>query len=194
MAVDILIIALIALFSFRGYYSGLMRRFCPLVFPSLALVFGLKYHTVLAPAFDRFLNNYPASSILSFLFIAVIVWFGLRLVRDLLLKLVDWSRLEELDAFLGGIFGLTKALTVVWSALALVLTLMPVSVRTIGCSNASVQVLALTERVAGRKIAFTSGMERLVGRVGEQVEALQRLREIGSGVNATLDLLQKSNW
>ncbi len=204
MAVDIIIISLIVFFAFKGYFSGLMRRFCPLVFPFLGLVIGFKYHTVLAPAFDRFLNNYPVSSMSAFLFCAVIVWLGLRIVRNLLLKLLDWSRLEGLDAFLGGIFGLTKALTVAWISLVIILTLIPSSVRTVERSNASMQVLTLMERTVptltdaisgfGRKGALFYGMGRLAGRIAEQVEVLQGLRDINSGVSATLDLLHKSNW
>ncbi len=148
MALDILILGFVVVSLWRGYASGLMRGFYSLVLPVIGLMIVLKNCSVIAVAFNRLLHNYPAASFIALLLLLGSTWLGLGLVRNLLLKLVDWSRLSNLDAFLGGVFGLTKGLALAWAALALILILLPSSVRVIQSSAAAVRILALAERVA----------------------------------------------
>lgn len=161
-----------------------------MLLPSLGLVIGLRNYTVVSPVFDRLLHNYPASALFAFLLLAGATWLGLRFVRKVLVKLVDWSRLEYLDIFLGGIFGLTKGLAVVWLGLTTLLVIFPQSASVLGRSPASVRVLALAERVVDTRALLHSGVERLMSRTAEQVEGVREIVHAGAQLGRSLDLLR----
>lgn len=190
MVVDVIITFFVLGFMISGYYSGLIRRFCSLLFPSLGLFVGLRNQTVIAPVFNRFLDNYPAAVFLSFLILLAATWLGLRLIRRLFLKLFDWSRLEYLDIFLGGIFGLAKGLAVVWLGLALTLVVFPPSVKLVSRSTVSVRVLALAERVIDTQSLLSCGVERLMSKSAEQVEVVRSVLQAGSRLSRSLYLLR----
>ncbi|MCL6465727.1 MAG: CvpA family protein [candidate division WOR-3 bacterium] len=183
MAVDVIIVLFVLGFMISGYYSGLIRRFCSLLFPSLGLVIGLRNQTVVSPVFDRFLHNYPASVFLAFVILIAATGLGLRFVRRALLKLLDWSRLEYLDTFLGGIFGLTKGLAVVWFGLSFTLVLFPPSVRVLSRSSAAVRVLALADKVLNTPSLLSCGVERLMSRAAEQVGEVRSVVQAGNSLN-----------
>lgn len=190
MAVDVIITFFVLGFMISGYYSGLIRRFCSLLFPSLGLFVGLRNQTVIAPVFNRFLHNYPAAAFLSFLILLAATWLGLRLVRRLFLKLFDWSRLEYLDIFLGGIFGLAKGLAVVWLGLVLTLVVFPPSVNLLSRSTVSVRVLALAERVIDTQSLLRCGVEKLMSKSAEQVQGVRSVLQAGSRLSRSLYLLR----
>ncbi|NPV14171.1 CvpA family protein [candidate division WOR-3 bacterium] len=190
MAVDVIIILFILGFMVSGYYSGLIRRFCSLLFPSLGLLIGLRNQTVVSPAFDRFLHNYPASAFFAFLVLVAATWLGLRFVRRVLLKLLDWSRLEYLDIFLGGIFGLAKGLAVVWLGLAFTLVVFPPSVRVFSRSSAAMRVLALADKVLDTRSLLSCGVERLMSRTAGQIEEVGSVLRTGSQLGRSLNLLR----
>ncbi|MGQ9678740.1 MAG: CvpA family protein [bacterium] len=185
---DLIIIFSVLGFMISGYYSGLRRRFCSLLFPSLGLVVALNNHAVIAPVFNRVLHNYPAAVLLSFSILLAATWLGLRLAYRLVLKIVDWSRLEYIDIFLGGIFGLAKGLAVVWLGLVLTLVVFPPSVHLLTQSRASVRVLALAERVLNTQALLSCGVEKLMSRTAEQVEGLRFFLQAGSHWRRALNL------
>jgi len=161
MIIDIVIIVMLVWFTIYGCMYGFMRGLCSMVVPAVGLLLALKTYGTIAPVFNRVIHSYPVSAVAAFLLVVGLTWMGARLVRALLLKLVDWSRLSELDRFLGGIFGLARGLALVWLVLAIVLTAFPPSVGVIQHSTASTRLLALAEHVAGR----APGRGRVVPRV-----------------------------
>ncbi|MEO0073873.1 MAG: CvpA family protein [candidate division WOR-3 bacterium] len=149
MVLDIAIVTMLAGFSLTGCVRGFIRGFCPLVVPTAGLVLALKNYGAVATMLNSLIHNHSIAIAAAFLLLLSLSWVGAKLVRRLLLKLFDWRRLEELDYFLGGVFGLARGLALVWMALAALLTSFPPSLDIIETSRASTRVLALAEHLAG---------------------------------------------
>lgn len=188
MTVDVVILVTLVGFTVYGYASGLVRSLNALALPVLGVWLGFRHYPALAPIIDEMLHCYPASAGLSFLAILVLTWLGLAVVRRLLLKLVDWRRLEDVDSFLGGVFGLAKGLAIVGVLTACVVAVVPSGRQLVNRSPASSRILDLTEWIAGRRIhALRVGptlpgmsfdiaeLRQAIGSVRKTVEIMKRL-------------------
>jgi uncharacterized membrane protein required for colicin V production len=146
MAIDVLILVLLGFSVLYGYGQGFMRGLTSLISPILGIWLALRRCGSFAPVLDQFVHNYRVSVVIAFLAILAFTWLALRFARAVLLKLVDWPNLAELDQYFGGLLGLAKGVTLIWVMLALSLTALPVSVRVIAHSSASMRILAMGER------------------------------------------------
>lgn len=149
MILDIIILLTIVLFAIYGYSRGLIRGLSSLVSPVLGVWLALRKCGSLAALLDPFINDHTASLVIGFVIIFLTLWLGLRLARNLLVKLVDWPRCGDFDQFLGGLFGLARGIAVVGVLLAIGLSAFPFSVRLIETSQASLRLLSLGERISG---------------------------------------------
>lgn len=178
MVIDITIVAMLAGFTLVGCSTGLIRGFCPLVVPVAGIVLALKSYGTVATMAGGLFHNYSIAVVAAFLFVFSLTWVGARLARRLLLKLFDWRRLEELDYFLGGVFGLARGLAICWVALAAVLTSFPPSISVIENSRASKRILALAEHVAGNGPLRGSLVPKVQRRTGELCHTVAAFRNV----------------
>jgi len=143
----------------------------------LGIWLALRYCDALARVLLPLLRNYTFTVVLCFVLILALIWLGLKLLHLALTPLLDWSRFDELDRFLGGFLGLAQATAIVWAFLALGLSAFPPLARVIGQSNASVRILSFGERA--------SGPQRLSGEMA-------RLPDPFQGLNGAFSLIEKS--
>jgi membrane protein required for colicin V production len=155
MATDIAILLFVVLAAACGYSQGFMRGLGSLASAVLGIWLALRRADVLARLIDPLTNNPRVSVVLAFLVLLVLFWLTLRAARILLNRLVDWTRLAELDSYAGGLLGLARGVTVVWLLLAAALAVFPASVAHISNSVASMRILRL-----GEKLTTTVDSER----------------------------------
>ncbi len=180
MAIDIGILGIMVLSALYGYGQGFTRGLSSFICPVLGIWLALRKCDAFATILDPIIHNYTFSVVVSFLIIFFATWLGIRLVRNLLMKLVNWNRCLELNQFLGGFLGLAKATVFVWLILALSLTIVPQSVCVIEKSKASVRLLALGESITGQAMSRGKGIVRLEdsfedpsGTVGQHLGAVR---------------------
>lgn len=178
MILDTAILALLTGFALVGYVNGLIRSFCSLVVPTAGTVLALRNYRTVAIMLYAVIHNHSVALVAAFLLLFLLTWVGARLARRLLLKLFDWRRLEDLDYFLGGVFGLARGLALIWLALAGVLTIFPLSARTMETSRSSKRILALAEYVAGRNSPRTGLVPRLQQRTGAFYQTIATFRNV----------------
>lgn len=148
MAIDLLVVLLLAALVARGYSTGFMRSLGSIASAALGIWLALRKCEPIATALDGLLHNTAAARVIGFLFLLFLFWLALRGARRLLAKLVDWQNLPEFDHYVGGLFGLCRGVALVWAVLAICLTLFPSSVKLIERSNASLRILSLGENAA----------------------------------------------
>lgn len=151
MILDIAIIALLAVFGYLGYGSGLVSGLRSLLTPVVGIWVALRHCDSLAVPLLPVFRNYTVTVVLCFLVILAVVWVGLRLLHSLLARLVDWDRYPLLDQGLGVFLGLAKATALVWVLLAMGLSAFPPFVHVVEGSNASMRILTLGEHAAGTR-------------------------------------------
>lgn len=105
---DILFIVVIALFTLRGFYRGLVREIISILSIFLAFTIASRYHHVLSPHLTVYINNEATvqsiSYVLVFFGVLVICWAVARLLRELLeIALLGW-----LDRLAGLLFGMLE--------------------------------------------------------------------------------------
>lgn len=160
MIIDAIVLLVLGVSVMIGYGQGFLRGLTSLVSPVLGIWFALNKCDLLAVHIDRIFHDYTFALVLGFILILSGVWLGLRLVRRLLLKLVDWTRCADLDQFLGAFLGFARGIALVWLLLALSLTAFPQSVRLIEHSAASIRVLSFGERLGGELPSHEQGKKK----------------------------------
>ena len=148
---DVAIIALLAVFAWRGYGSGLVTGLRSLATPVLGIWLALRHCDALAEPLVAVFRDYTVTVVLCFLLILAVVWAGFRLLHSVLARLVDWDRYPLLDQGLGVFLGLAKATALVWVLLALGLSAFPPLVHVVERSNASMRILTFGEQASGTK-------------------------------------------
>uniref|UniRef100_A0A7C4CD85 CvpA family protein n=1 Tax=candidate division WOR-3 bacterium TaxID=2052148 RepID=A0A7C4CD85_UNCW3 len=186
MVLDIVILVVLVGFTVYGYASGLVRSLNALALPVLGVWLGFRHYPALAPVLDQAVNCYPASALFSFLIIIGLTCLGLRFVHRLLLKLVDWRSLEDVDSFLGGLFGLVKGITLTAVVVVVVVVVVPSGRRLVCGSAASSRLLDLTEQVVGRRIESL----RLGATIPDMNVSMSELREAIGSVRKTMEMLR----
>ncbi|MEO0085575.1 MAG: CvpA family protein [candidate division WOR-3 bacterium] len=191
MLIDILILVLLVGFTVYGYASGLVRSLNALALPVLGVWLGFRHYPALAPVLDQGFHCHPFSSLVSFLIIIGMTWLGLRVVHRLLLKLVDWRRLEDVDSFLGGVFGLAKGLAIVSVVVAVVVAVVPSGRRLVRRSAASARILDLTENIVGRRIEplrvlpASPAMSVNMAEVRDAIQSVRKAMEMMRGLESS---------
>jgi uncharacterized membrane protein required for colicin V production len=148
MALDLIIVFSVGLFALRGYGHGFRRGLSSFLSLVFCVWLALRKYSAVTPLFDDIVRNPRVAAFLAFALVFIGAWLALGWARKMLPKLVDWSRILDLDQFLGGVFGLAKGMALVWCLLAICLSVFPSSVRLVERSNASMRLLSLGERLA----------------------------------------------
>lgn len=154
-ALDIVILAVLALLLLKGLWLGLIQELCSLAGLGLGAVLAARYHASLAAALPAWVNLPPwLTTALCFvlLFLATLFFFGLLgLVLSRVIKLIF---LGGFNRVLGGLFGLVQG------ALLLCLALYGLSLTDWVKTTQQASVLAPPFVALGEKI-LTEGRQLL---------------------------------
>jgi membrane protein required for colicin V production len=117
-ALDIVILAVLALLLLKGLWLGLIQELCSLAGLGLGAVLAVRYHAPLAAALPTWINLPPwlsAALCFTLLFLAALLFFGLLgLILSRVIKLVF---LGGFNRVLGGLFGLVQGVLLLCLAL-----------------------------------------------------------------------------
>ena len=109
---DIILVGILCLFLFRGFFRGLVQEVLSLIAIVLAVVLASKYQHLVAPHLELYITNEMTVSVLSYvlIFIATIIvlWLLAKVIRSILeIALLGW-----VDRLAGAIFGLAEGILI----------------------------------------------------------------------------------
>lgn len=109
---DIILICIVALFTLRGFFRGLVQELLSMTGLILALFLAANFDHVLAPHLRLYIENEITVSGLSYCLIfvgtLVVFWLIIKFIRTMLdIVLLGW-----LDRTAGGVFGLAEGLLI----------------------------------------------------------------------------------
>ncbi|MFQ5649597.1 MAG: CvpA family protein [bacterium] len=126
-SIDYIILAVIAAFTLKGLFRGIINETIGLIALVVSLVVATKYMSNVADAIDNVLSIPPAMiTVLAFLVIFISSQLCFQLVSYLLHQIVKYTFAGWLERLAGGGVGLLKGL-VVASLVALLLSIVPFS-------------------------------------------------------------------
>ena len=107
---DWFLVAILAVSTFIAFRRGIIK----VLFSLAGLVVGILaaswYYLALAERLHRFVSSFPASEVIAFLAILVVITILFSLAARLARKTVSMVGLGFLDRLLGGVFGLARGL------------------------------------------------------------------------------------
>lgn len=117
--VDIIILAVMGISLVFGLFRGLLRELLSLVSWVLAFWIAYRYSSPVAQVVDTALQNPALSQAVSAILVFVIVLVALMVLTSLIAKVFKATGLAGLDRILGGLFGLGRAVVILFAALFL---------------------------------------------------------------------------
>ena len=117
--VDITILAVMGVSLVFGLFRGLLRELLSLVSWVMAFWIAYRYSSSVAEIIDKALQNPTLSQAVSVVLVFVLVLTALMLLSGLISKIFKATGLAGMDRILGGLFGLGRALVILFAALML---------------------------------------------------------------------------
>ena len=114
---DIIILAVMGVSLVFGLFRGLLRELLSLVSWILAFWIAYRYSASVAQIIDKALQNPNLSQAVSAIFVFVLVLVALMLLASLISKIFKAAGLAGMDRILGGLFGLGRAVVILFAAL-----------------------------------------------------------------------------
>ena len=114
---DIIILAVMGVSLVFGLFRGLLRELLSLVSWILAFWIAYRYSASVAQILDKALQNPTLSQAVSAVFVFVLVLVALMLLASLISKIFKAAGLAGMDRILGGLFGLGRAVVILFAAL-----------------------------------------------------------------------------
>ena len=108
--VDIIIIILVLILCIRGYLKGFINELFSLLIIGLGLVGAFLFYRPLSEVFMEFVENRDVALVFSFFALLVLISIFLIVIRNMVAQFVDRLNLSDMDALLGVVVGLLKAL------------------------------------------------------------------------------------
>ena len=114
---DIIILAVMGVSLVFGLFRGLLRELLSLVSWILAFWIAYRYTSSVAQIIDKALQNPTLSQAVSAVLVFVVVLVALMLLASLISKVFKATGLGGMDRILGGLFGLGRAVVILFAAL-----------------------------------------------------------------------------
>ena len=108
--IDIIIIILVLIFCIRGYLKGFINELFSLLIIGVGLVGAFLFYRPLSEVFLEFVESSDVALVFSFFALFVIISIFLIIIRNMVVQFVDRLNLTDMDALLGVVVGLLKAL------------------------------------------------------------------------------------
>ena len=117
--VDIIILAVMGISLVFGLFRGLLRELLSLVSWVLAFWIAYRYSSNVAQIIDKALQNPTLSQAVSAVLVFIVVLVTLMVAAGLISRIFKATGLAGLDRILGGLFGLGRAVVILFAALLL---------------------------------------------------------------------------
>ena len=114
---DIVILAVMGVSLAFGLFRGLVRELLSLVSWILAFWIAYRFSSSVAQIIDKALQNPTLSQAVSAILVFVLVLVALMLLASLISKIFKATGLAGMDRILGGLFGLGRAVVILFVAL-----------------------------------------------------------------------------
>ncbi len=111
--IDIIIIILVLILCIRGYLKGFINELFSLLIIGLGLVGAFLFYRPLGVVFLEFVENSDLAFVLAFFVLFILISVFLIIIRNVIVQFVVRLNLTDIDALLGVIVGLFKALILV---------------------------------------------------------------------------------
>jgi membrane protein required for colicin V production len=108
--IDIIIIILVLILCIRGYLKGFINELFSLLIIGVGLVGAFLFYRPLSEVFLEFMESSDVALVLSFFALFILISIFLIIIRNIVVQFVDRLNLTDIDALLGVIVGLLKAL------------------------------------------------------------------------------------
>lgn len=190
---DYIIIAFVAVFTFKGLFRGLIFEVVGFLAVILAFILATKYMSDAAKWVDDFLNVSPTvATILGFLLIFFAVILIFQVVAHFLHKVVQYSFLGWLEKLAGGMVGFLKGAVAI-SLIILLISFIPLSEQLIPGQNQS-KLFTPTRNFAPKifnfMMKFIPHSKSFYDEVVESIENLPKSK-IGQHTHAFLKSIQE---
>lgn len=152
MIVNIIIVAIVAIFIIYGLSRGFVRWMAVTLGMIIGFWMAAQKFSVLEKFLIRTIHSQYLASIISFfliflLFFLIVILLGYFLAKAVNLTLLDW-----LDRVLGAVFGLVAGLIFVWLLLVLAITIQPQTQRQLSKSALAPRILEIGQRISGLSV------------------------------------------
>ncbi len=114
---DIVILAVMGVSLAFGLFRGLLRELLSMVSWILAFWIAYRFSSSVAQIIDKALQNPTLSQAVSAILVFVLVLVALMLLASLISKIFKATGLAGMDRILGGLFGLGRAVVILFVAL-----------------------------------------------------------------------------
>ena len=108
--IDIISIILVLILCIRGYLKGFINELFSLIIIGVGLVGAFLFYRPLSEVFLEFMESSDVAQVLSFFALFILISIFLIIIRNIVVQFVDRLNLTDIDALLGVIVGLLKAL------------------------------------------------------------------------------------
>jgi membrane protein required for colicin V production len=108
--IDIIIIIIVLILCIRGYLKGFVNELFSLLIIGLGLLGAFLFYRSLSAVFLEFVDNADVALVFSFFALFILISIFLIIIRNVVVQFVDRLNLTDMDALLGVIVGLCKAL------------------------------------------------------------------------------------
>ncbi len=111
--IDILILVILALFTFFGAKRGLISEVSRIIGLIAGFVLANQFHNEANQFLQQWIDNVPVRNVISYLVIFIVVVFAVSIVASILQKFFEFILLGWLNRLLGLLLGFIKGLLIV---------------------------------------------------------------------------------
>ncbi len=108
--IDVIIIILVLILCIRGYLKGFINELFSLLIIGLGLLGAFLFYRPLSEVFLEFVESNDVALVFSFFALFVLISIFLIIIRNMVVQFVDRLNFTDMDALLGVVVGLLKAL------------------------------------------------------------------------------------
>ena len=186
--IDLAILAIIAFFTIRGLFRGLISETVGLVGIVVSLVVAIKYLKNVSEWLEKFLDIPSAFiAVIAFVIVFVALQIGFQILSFLLRRLANLVLMSSVDKFAGGALGLLKG-AVVASLLLLLISVVPFGPKLLPNPDKSIlykPMKGVAPRIYDLITTMVPGSKSFYTEVKESVD--RSTRKIGKNTNGFLE-------
>ena len=181
MGLDVVVVLVLLGLTLHGYRQGFLKGAGSLLTPIVALWLTFRYSGRLSNCFRGATGDHSSSLVLAIVAILALSYLGIRLLRNIVSRLLDRFHMWDMDQFMGGALGLVKATMIVWIVIAFVFIAYPDGRKAISHSPLSAQILLFGEDAPVLRQKLNQA-DRYVRGITNPLQRYQ-LREMPSSIN-----------
>ena len=145
MGLDVVVVLVLLGLTLHGYRQGFLKGAGSLLTPIVALWLTFRYSGRLSACFSGATGDHSSALVLAIVAILILSYMGIRLLRNIVSRVLDRFHIWDMDQFMGGALGLVKATVIIWIVIAFVFIAYPGGRKVISQSPLSAQILLFGE-------------------------------------------------